>query len=107
MVCRRWTQLEGSDARREAINIMSFRGRDSTYIAHFAFPDGATLTYHGRIEGERWVMDLQPSPLIPSKVRLRTIITPGPDELRFVEEASEEGGAWRITEDYRYRRVER
>ena len=107
MVCRRWTQREGSDVRREAINVMSYRGRDSTYIAHFAFPDGQTLTYHGRIEGERWVMNLQPTPLFPATLRLRTIITSEPDGLRFVEEASEDGGAWRVTEDYRYRRVER
>ena len=105
MVCRRWTEAAESGVRREAIQVLSYRDRDSTYVAHFAFPNGATLTYHGRIEGERWVMNLQRTPLIPSKLRLRTIITPEADGLRFVEEASEEGGTWRVTEDYRYVRV--
>jgi len=105
MVCRRWTQAEGSDVRREAIQVLSYRDGDSSYVAHFAFPSGATLTYNGRIEGERWVMNLQPSPLFPASLRLRTIVTVEADGLRFVEEASEDGGAWRKTEDYRYRRV--
>ena len=107
MVCRRWIQAEGSDVRRESIQVLSYRGRDSTYVSHLAFPTGATLTYHGRIEGERWVMNLQPSPHFPPNLRLRTIITQEQDGLRFIEEASEDGGAWRKTEDYRYQRVVR
>ena len=94
----------GADVRREAIQVLSYRDADSSYVAHFAFPGGAAFTYNGRIEGERWVMNLQPSPLFPANLRLRTIVTVEADGLRFVEEASEDGGAWRKTEDYRYRR---
>ena len=106
MVCRSWTEA-GNGVRREAIQVMSYRGRDSTYVSHLAFPGGATLTYHGRIEGARWIMNLEPNPSTPANLRIRTIITPEPDALHFVEEASEDGGAWQVTEDYRHLRVRR
>lgn len=106
MVCRSSTEA-ANGVRREAIQVMSYRGRDSTYVSHLAFPGGAALTYHGRIEGARWIMNLEPNPSTPANLRIRTIITPEPDALHFVEEASENGGAWQVTEDYRHRRVRR
>ena len=105
MVCRSWRQTAQDSPRRESIYILSYREADSTYIAHFAFPGGATLVYHGRPEGTRWVMNLQPTPFWPANNRLRTIITAIPEGLRFVEESSVDGGPWKITEDYRHRRV--
>ena len=105
MVCRSWAEMTPSAPRREALYVLSYRAADSTYIAHFAFSGGATLTYHGRPEGERWIMNLQPTPLWPANQRLRTIITAVPEGLRFVEESSVDGGRWEITEDYRRRRV--
>lgn len=105
MVCRAWREETKGAPRREAIQILSYREADSTYIARFAFPGGATLEYHGRIEGDRWVMNLQPGPNWPANQRLRTIITAVPGGLRYVEEHSVDGGPWTITEDYRHRRV--
>jgi hypothetical protein len=105
MVCRSWRA--GADStKRESIYILSYRDADSTYVSHFAFAGGANLVYYGRVEGDRWVMNLQPPPRWPANERLRTIITAVPGGgLRFVEEHSVDGGPWTITEDYRYRRV--
>lgn len=103
MVCRSWRASGG--ARPETMYVLSYRASDSTYIAHFTFPNGSTLTYHGRPEGDRWVMNLQPMPMWPANNRLRTIITAVPEGLRYVEESSVDGGPWKITEDYRHKRV--
>ena len=105
MVCRGWRQRPGGTIRRETIQILSYQQHNATYLAHFAFPSGDTVTYVGRVEGDRWVMDMQPSPLLPSNERFREIITKVGNGLRFVEERSVDGGPWSITEDYRYRRV--
>lgn len=86
--------------------VLSYREADSTYVAHHAFPSGDMLTYHGRLDGDRWVMEMQPSPYLRPGVRFHTIVTREPDgSLRFVEERSRNGEAWQKTEDYRYRRV--
>ena len=105
MVCRSWRQRPGETTRRETIQILSYQPHNATYLAHFAFPSGDTVTYVGRVEGDRWVLDMQPSPLLPSNQRFREIITKAGDRLRFVEERSVDGGPWSITEDYQYRRV--
>jgi hypothetical protein len=98
-------RCDPSVPRREAIQILSYREADSMDITRFAFPGGATLEYHGRIEGDRWVMHLQPGPNWPANQLLRTIITAVPGGLRYVEEHSVDGGPWTLTEDYRHRRV--
>jgi hypothetical protein len=105
MVCRSSSRSAGGAPARESLYMLSYRNRDSTYIAHFAFPGGSTLTYHGKLEGERWVMNLQPTPFWPANNRLRTIITAVPEGLRYVEESSVDGGPWKVTEDYRRIRV--
>ena len=105
MVCRSWRQRPGETVRRERIQILSYQQHNATYLAHFAFPNGDTVTYIGRVDGDRWVMDMQPSPLLPSNERFREIITKVGDSLRFVEERSVNGGAWSITEDYQSRRI--
>ena len=105
MVCRTSYPVEGYSAPRESMYILSYREADSTYIAHFAFPRGDNLVYHGRLEGDRWILNLQPSPLLPGNNRLREIITVVPGGLRYVEEQSVDGGPWTVTEDYRRRRV--
>lgn len=104
MICRvRYEKPEG--VNRERTHILSYRVEDSTYLAYFAFPSGDNLLYHGRVEGDRWIMDMQPSPLLPKNTRFREIITPTEHGLRFVEEASTDGGPWKVTEDYRMRRI--
>jgi hypothetical protein len=106
MVCRSWSQRPGETIRRERIQILSYQAHNNTYLAHFAFPNGDTVTYVGRVDGDRWVMEMQPSPLLPSNHRFREIITKVGNSLRFVEERSVDGGPWSVTEDYyRYRRV--
>lgn len=100
MVCRSWRRRPGETVRRERIQILSYQPHNATYLAHFAFPNGDTVTYVGRVEGDRWVMDMQPSPLLPSNHRFREIITKVGSSLRFVEERSVDGGPWSITEDY-------
>lgn len=105
MVCRTWSQQTADGPRSERMYILSYRDRDSTYVAHHAFAGGATLTYHGRLEGDRWVMNLQPTPFWPANERLRTRITPVPGGLRYVDEHSVNGGPWKVTEDFRYRKL--
>jgi hypothetical protein len=105
MICRSWAERAPGAPRRETLYVLSYREADSTYIAHFVFPGGSTLTYYGRPEGDRWMMNLQPTPLWPANHRLRTIISAVPEGLRFVEESSVDGGPWKITEDYRHRRL--
>jgi hypothetical protein len=105
MICRGWRQRPGETVKRETIQILSYQPHNGTYLAHFAFPNGDTVTYVGRAEANRWVMDMQPSPVLPANERFREIITKVGDGLRFVEERSVDGGPWSITEDYRYRRV--
>lgn len=104
MICRvRYEKPAG--VNRERTHILSYRAEDSTYLAYFAFPSGDSVLYHGRVEGDRWIMDMQPSPLLAKNKRLREIITPTENGLRFVEEVSTDGGPWTVTEDYRMRRV--
>jgi hypothetical protein len=105
MVCRKLTEPSAGAPQRETISVMSYRASDSTYVIHFAFPGGSTLDYEGRSEGDRWVMNLLRSELLPPNQRLRTVITTAPTGLRFVEEQSIDGGPWTIGEDYRYRRA--
>lgn len=105
MVCRTSYTVDGYTGPRESMYILSYRKADSTYIAHFAFPQGDNLVYHGRPDGDRWVMNLQPTPLLPANTRLREIITVVPGGLRYVEEKSVDGGPWTVTEDYRRRRI--
>ena len=96
MVCRTFRAGIGDEPARESMYILSYRRDDATYLAYFAFPNGDTLLYHGKVEGDRWVMEMQPSPLLPKNLRLRTIITPTPNGIRFVEEGSKDGGPWKV-----------
>jgi hypothetical protein len=103
MVCRSWRERNG--VRSHAMYILSYSAEDNFYIVHHAFADGANLTYHGRFDGERWIMDMVFAPNLPPNRRFRTIITKVPDGVRYVEESSLDGGPWEITEDYRFKRV--
>jgi hypothetical protein len=105
MVCRSTYTPEGDSVPRASMYILSYREADSTYIVHWAFPHGDNLVYHGRPEGDRWVLYMQPSPLLRANQRFREIITVVPGGLRFVEERSVNGGPWTVTEDYRRRRI--
>ena len=103
MVCR--TFRESAAGRQESIYILSYSEHDTKYVAWFAFPGGQTLLYHGTLDGDRWIMELQPTRLMPSGLRVRTTITPSGNGMRFVEEASKDGGPWEVSENYSYKRV--
>jgi hypothetical protein len=103
MICRGWRVRDG--VRSDAMYIMSYREEGDIYIVHHAFPSGDTVTYHGTLDGERWVMDMVSAPGLRKTHRLREIITAVPEGVRYVEERSVDGGPWEVTEDYRFRRV--
>ena len=84
--------------------IYSYRGRDSTYIVTALLATGQVWTYLGRPEGNKWIFDFQPNRPNDTQ-RLRMVVTVARDTIHFVEESSEGGGPWRITEDYRHVRV--
>jgi hypothetical protein len=101
MVCR--TTLTGGGRRSQNEVVMNYRGRDSTYTVNSFIGSGPLMTYLGKFDGERWVLDYQGQP--GATQRLRMLIQAGTDTIHFMEESSEYGGAWRITEDYRYARI--
>ena len=103
IVCR--TFRESATGPRESMYVLSYNEHDARYTAWFAFPGGQTLLYHGTLEGDRWIMELQPPSGTRAGLRLRTVITPTESGIRFVEEASRDGGPWEISEDYRYKRI--
>ena len=102
MICR--TFHDSPAGRQQSMHILSYREHDATYVAYFAFSNGPTLIYHAKLDGDRWILEMQPTPL-PNAVRVRTTITPTEHGMRFVEEGSENGGPWAVSEDYHYKRV--
>jgi hypothetical protein len=105
MVCRRLTQA--ADGAREQMMIYSYRGSDSTYTVTVLLAGGQLWSYAGRPVGNRWELNLT-SVLPDAPLRLRQVIVASSDTLHFVEEVSESGGPWRLTdpsEDHKYVRV--
>lgn len=102
LICRpRWTTPSGPVQHQ---TIYSYRGRDSTYLVTTFLATGGVWRYHGRPDGNRWIFDLQSDRPDPPQ-RLRMILTVAADTIHFVEESSERGGPWQVTEDYRSVRV--
>ena len=90
------------DRRFEALGIYSYDRRDSTYTYYGAFPNG---TFHlvGHPDGDGWRFE-PIGPVGGRALRVRYHITPVEGGVRYVEEASEGEGLWRVTEDYTLRR---
>lgn len=87
----------------EAMAIYSYDRRDSTYVYYGAFPNG---TFHlvGRPDRDGW--RFEPVGQIDERpLQLRYHLTPVAGGVRYVEEASENGAPWRVTEDYVLLRV--
>ena len=87
--------------------IYSYRRADSMYTVTVMLPGGQLWSYAGRPEGNRWTFYIANSGA-DRAIRLRQVIVVAADTLRFVEEASENGGPWRLTdvsEDYVYVRT--
>jgi len=84
--------------------IYSYRKADSTYTVTVMLSGGQLWSYAGRPEGDRWMFYLANAGA-DRALRLRQVIVVAADTLRFVEEVSENGGPWRLTdasEDYVY-----
>ena len=72
MVCR--TFRDSPAGRQQSMYILSYREHDATYVAYFAFANGPNVMYHATLDGDRWIMEMQPTPL-PNGMRVR--IAPG------------------------------
>lgn len=106
LMCR--TRYRNELGPQERMAIYSYRASDSTYLVYALMRTGEAFLYAGRSVGDRWVMDFLPHAgdlrWRPAQ-RVRMVITVQSDTIRFVEESSENGGPWQISEDYRYVRV--
>lgn len=105
MICRRVS--ESASGIREQMMIYSYRRSDSTYTVTVLLSGGQVWSYAGRPDGDRWVLYLA-STRPDGAQRLRQVITAVADTLHFVEQVSENGGPWRLTdasEDYKYVRA--
>ncbi len=105
MICRRVT--ESARGAIEQMMIYSYRRSDSAYTVTVLLPAGQVWTYAGRPEGDQWIFYLD-KPQLGDGQRLRQVIKSSADTLHFVEEVSENGSPWRLTdasEDYSYVRI--
>jgi hypothetical protein len=104
MICRQ--RAESPRGRREQMAIFSYRGADSTYLLTVFLANGQVWRYEGRPDGDRWVFELVASR--PGSPRLRQVLIPSGDSIRFLEEVSENGAPWRLSdpsEDFTYVRA--
>jgi hypothetical protein len=104
MICRQ--RAESPRGVTEQMAIFSYRGADSTYLLTVFLANGQVWRYEGRPDGDRWVFELVASR--PDSPRLRQVVMPAGDTIRFIEEVSENGGPWRLSdpsEDYTHVRV--
>lgn len=100
MVCHSERQTPAGPVQ----NLKVHSYRNQTYVVYAVMGNGPAWTYTGGPEGERWIFNFQSDR--PNNVqRLRMVITPTGDRLRFVEESSTNGGPWETTEDYTHVRV--
>jgi hypothetical protein len=97
MIC----QAEYKSPNRVAQMIKVHSYRQQTYVTVAVMGDGPASTYTGGPDGSRWIFNLQSD----RPQRLRMVITPAQDRIRFVEESSANDGPWQTTEDYTYIRV--
>ena len=81
-------------APSERLVVFGARGRVK---AHPPMGPGPAWTYTGGPEGDRWIFNTdRPN----NSQRIRQVITPSQDRIRFVEESSKDNGPWETTEDY-------
>ena len=107
MVCRQRAVRPGGVSEQMAV--YSYRGSDSAYTLTVFLSGGQVWRYAGRPEGSRWTFYLQGNLPDAPPPRLRQIVVALGDTLRFIEEVSEDGNTWRLSdpsEDYRSLRVE-
>jgi hypothetical protein len=105
MICRQ--RREAPSGAMEQVVIYSYRGADAMYLVTVLLAGGQVWRYEGQLEGDRWVLNLV-SARPNSPQRLRQVVIPAGDTIRFMEEVSENGGPWRLSdpsEDYSHVRV--
>jgi hypothetical protein len=102
LVCR--SRFWSEQRAVEHMMVYSYTRADSTYVVTAFLAPGQVWRYVGGPDADRWVFDLETDRA--DGPRIRTVVTVRPDTLHFVEEVSEDGGAWRTTEDYRHVRVQ-
>jgi hypothetical protein len=81
-------------------------GADSTYLLTVLLANGQVWRYEGRPDADRWMFELVSSR--SGSTRLRQVLIPTGDTIEFLEEVSENGGPWRLSdpsEDFTYVRV--
>ncbi len=104
MICRQ--RAESPRGAREQMAIFSYRGADSKYLLTVLLANGQVWRYEGGPDGDRWVFELVSSR--PGSPRLRQVLIPSGDSIRFLEEVSENGAPWRLSdpsEDFTYVRA--
>jgi hypothetical protein len=107
LICR--TRYNSDRGPQERMTIYSYRAADSTFLVYALMRTGEAFSYAGRPDGNRWLFDFLPHAhdlRSDQRHRLRMVITVQPDTIRFVEESSENGGPWQVTEDYRHVRID-
>lgn len=97
-------QAERPSANGPVQNLKVHSYRNKTYVVYVAMGNGPAWTYTGGPDGDRWILNFQ-SDRPDNPQRLRMVITPSPDRIRFVEESSTNDGLWQTTEDYTYVRI--
>ena len=106
LICR--TRYRSELGPQERMAIYSYRASDSTYLVYALMRTGEAFLYAGRPFGDRWILDFLPHAddlrWRPAQ-RVRMVITVQSDTLRFVEESSENGRPWQVSEEYRYIKV--
>ena len=104
MICVQ--RAESPRRASEQMAIFSYRGADSTYLLTVLLANGQVWRYEGRPDADRWIFELVSSQ--PGSPRLRQLLIPAGDTIRFLEEVSENGAPWRLSdpsEDFTYVRV--
>ena len=104
MICVQ--RAESPRRASEQMAIFSYRGADSTYLLTVLLANGQVWRYEGRPDADRWIFELVSSQ--PGSPRLRQLLSPAGDTIRFLEEVSENGAPWRLSdpsEDFTYVRV--
>lgn len=104
MICRQ--RAESSRGATEQMAIFSYRGTDTTYLLTVLLATGQVWRYEGRPDADRWIFNRVSSP--SGSPQLRQVLIPAGDTIRFLEEVSENGRPWRLSdpsEDFTYVRV--
>lgn len=100
LVCEAAGEVGGRPMR--SLRIYSYR--NPAFTVYAVISDAPAMRYTGGPEGNRWVFNFQSDRPDDSR-KARTVVTATKDRLHIIEEASENDGPWKKTEDYAMVRV--